>query len=167
MDEAQFWTIIDKARDAAGGDAEEQLEELSEILSTLLPHEIVAFDRLLSQYHAQADSWDLWGAAYVIGGGCSDDGFLDFRGWLISRGEKAYRNALADPESLVHVVRKDEDCRVEGYQYIASQVWKEKTGRSMDEYPTHDIEWPAETLGTPWEEDELEERFPKLSEKFG
>ena len=32
--------------------------------------------------------WDLWGAAYLANGGCSDDGFDYFRGWLIGQGRK-------------------------------------------------------------------------------
>src|SRR6185369_7755120 len=125
MDQAGFWKIIDKSRMEADGDPEEQLEILGELLQALPPDEIVSFDRYLSEYHARSDHWDLWGAAYIIGGGCSDDGFMDFRGWLISRGEKAYEAAMADPESLVNVVKDhDGECRVEGYQYIASQVWE-------------------------------------------
>lgn len=165
MDKAGFWKIIDKSREEADGDPEEQLEILGELLQELPPDEIVSFDRHLSEYHARADHWDLWGAAYVIGGGCSDDGFMDFRGWLISRGEKAYEAAMANPESLVNVVKDhDGECQVEGYQYVAAQVWEEKTGNS--EFPSHDLPRGQDTAGTPWEDDDLVERFPLLSKKF-
>jgi hypothetical protein len=36
----------------------------------------------------------------LINGGMSDDGFTDFRYWLISRGRDVYERALADPDSL-------------------------------------------------------------------
>jgi hypothetical protein len=42
----------------------------------------------------------LWGAAYVMHGGCSDDSFSDFRATLISHGRTIYDAALADTESL-------------------------------------------------------------------
>lgn len=167
MDKAGFWKLIDSSRHAAGDDAEEQLDTLGELLSALPPDEIVAFDRILSEYHARAYAWSLWGAAYLIGGGCSDDGFMDFRGWLISRGELVYEAALLDPESLVNVVSEDDgECQVEGYQYLASQVWEEKTGKTSDDFPRHDIERHGEPVGAPWEEDDLDARFPKLSKKF-
>jgi len=167
MEKNDFWQLIDASRQAAGGDPEEQIEALTEQVAELEPDEIVAFDRILSEYHARAYDWGLWGAAYVIGGGCSDDGFMDFRGWLISRGEKDYEAALADPESLLGVVTdSDGDCQVEGFQYIASQVWEEKTGKSGDDFPSHDIERRKDPTGMPWEEDELEARFPMLCEKF-
>ncbi|MFL6076856.1 MAG: DUF4240 domain-containing protein [Mycobacteriales bacterium] len=34
---------------------------------------------------AESYQGDLWGAAYLINGGASDDGFDYFRGWLIAR----------------------------------------------------------------------------------
>jgi hypothetical protein len=43
---------------------------------------------------------DQWGAAYLANGGCSDDGFDYFRGWLIGQGRKVYETVLADPDSL-------------------------------------------------------------------
>ncbi len=167
MEKIKFWTIIDASRDAAEGDAEAQLETLSEALAVLSPDDIVAFDRHLSAYHIRAYDWALWGAAYVIGGGCSDDGFMDFRGWLISRGEQVYEAALLDPESLVDVVTdEDGECQVEGFQYIASQVWEETTGKEADEFPEHELEYQSEPTGSPWEEEDLEVRFPKLCKRF-
>lgn len=168
MDKAGFWNIIDKSRQTAGGDPYEQLEALGELLSELSPDEIVSFDYHLSKCHARAYHWDLWGAAYIIGAGCSDDGFMDFRGWLISRGEKVYEAALANADSLVDFVEDhDDDCQVEGYQYVASQAWEEKTGKSLDEFPQHDLHVEREVEGTPWAEDDLDDRFPKLAKRFG
>ncbi|MGW8394170.1 DUF4240 domain-containing protein [Pseudoduganella sp. HUAS MS19] len=167
MDKAGFWSIIDKSREAAGGDPEQQLETLGELLGEMPPEEIVSFDFHLSAYHARAYHWDLWGAAYIIGGGCSDDGFMDFRGWLISRGEKIYEAAMADADSLANLVEDhDGDCQVEGYQYLASQAWEEKTGKSYDDFPEHGLPIAREVAGTPWEEEDLEARFPELSKRF-
>jgi hypothetical protein len=49
---------------------------------------------------AESYRWDLWGAAYLINGGCSDDGFDYFRGWLLSQGRAIWQATLADPDSL-------------------------------------------------------------------
>ena len=37
----------------------------------------------------------------MINGGCGDDGFMDFRDYLVSRGRKVFDRTLADPESLL------------------------------------------------------------------
>jgi hypothetical protein len=169
MDKATFWKLIDSTRRQAEGDLDEHVELLRERLQALEPEDIVQFDKIFRGYWIRAYTWDLWGAAYIIGGGCSDDGFMDFRGWLISKGEKAYENALKDPESLIRVVKEeDDDCQYEGFQYVASQAWENKTGKRMDNFPDSGLQHPREPLGQPWveERDDLERRFPKLTRKF-
>lgn len=169
MDKAAFWKRIDSARKDAEGNLDDQVEILRDHLQALEPEEIVEFDKIFREYWTRAYTWDLWGAAYIIGGGCSDDGFMDFRGWLISKGEKAFENAITDPESLIKVVKEDDDdCQFEGFQYVASQAWEKKTGKGMDDFPVTGLQQPAEPLGQPWAEegDDLERRFPKLFKKF-
>ena len=143
---------------------------LGELLGELPVDQIVAFDSAFRRHHSRAYTWDLWGAAYLIGGGCSDDGFADFRGWLISQGESAYDAALADPESLAPLAKRYEcDCQVEGFQYLGMAAWAKKTGGTLNDFPTEKIEHeatPAEASGDPagesWEEDELCGRYPAL-----
>ncbi len=50
-----------------------------------------------------AHQWLLWGAAYLIRGGCSDDSFDYFKGWLVAQGRTTFEAAVADPDSLVAV----------------------------------------------------------------
>jgi Protein of unknown function (DUF4240) len=169
MNRSTFWTIIDASRKQSRGDVDEQLEILRSRLEQLEPDEIVQFGRIFEEYHIKAFTWDLWGAAYLIGGGCSDDGFLDFRGWLISRGEKVFERALEDPESLVRVVKGDDECRYEGFQYVASQAWEKKTGKTMRDFPEQTgLRYSREPSGDRWNEDgdDLKLRFPKLWKRF-
>ncbi len=167
MNKDTFWKIIDSSRKAAGNDPEAQIETLEDVLSELSPEDIVAFDRWMGEYHVRAYDWRLWGAAYVIGGGCSDDSFMDFRGWLISKGEKVYEAALADPETLVTVIKEEDgDGQIEGLLYVASQVWQEKTAKDINDFPRHDIQYPADPAGESWDEDDLDDLYPKLTKKF-
>ena len=169
MDTSTFWEIIEASSAGTDGDLDEQCEQLRELLSERPVEEIVKFQRIFDELHNRAYTWDLWGAAYVIGGGCSDDGFIDFRGWLIAKGQQAYESALADPNSLVDVVQPaDEDCQFEPFQYVAGEVWCEKTGQDLGEFPRSGGNIGNEPTGAPWEEegDDLPQRFPKLCEKF-
>jgi hypothetical protein len=50
------------------------------------------------------------GAAYIIDGGCSDDGFEYFRCWLISRGKETFIKLKANPDSLITLVVENEVC---------------------------------------------------------
>src|SRR5258708_29445653 len=129
VNSATFWQLIDASREQAGDDLEEQVDNLRARIEQLELDEIIQFGERFADYWSKAYTWDLWAAAYIIGGGCSDDGFLDFRAWLISKGEKVYEEALKDPESLAQVVTFDaaEDCQFEGLQYVARQAWENKT----------------------------------------
>lgn len=110
----------------------------------------------------------MWGAAYIIEGGCSDDGFTDFRSWLISRGRDVYEAALRDPESLVEVAAADgvEATSFEEFQYVARRVYEEKTGHDM---PDTGVKHAEEPTGKEWSEggDDLSRRLPKLWTKYG
>jgi Protein of unknown function (DUF4240) len=131
MDEKPFWDIVRKGcpRDV---EVEDWDDTLVEVLTELPPEEIVAFDRMLDDKADAAYSNDLWGAAYLINGGASDDGFYYFRLWLIGMGKKVYEAALADPDSLADVVEPDQEYECEMYG-AARQAWEAK-GLSEDEY---------------------------------
>ena len=168
MDRATFWKIIDQSRHQADGDLDVQVERLQSQLEQLGPTEIVDFGRLFKEYSIRAYTWDLWGAAYIIGGGCSDDAFLDFRGWLISRGQEVYERALRSPDSLAGVVKDDEDCMYEGFQYVAMQAWRNKSGAQELDYPDQGLIQPMEPAGQLWSEEgnDLRDRFPQLWNRF-
>ena len=63
------------------GNAEDQLRER---LAALSQEEVVAYQEHFDRAFGLAYQWNLWAAAYVIEGGCSDDGFTNFRYGLIS-----------------------------------------------------------------------------------
>jgi hypothetical protein len=101
MDTKRFWEIIDTARASACG-WDDMYDPLIDLLSSLCISDIMKWNNIFSEYHRLAYKNKLWAAAYVINGGCSDDGFEDFRGWLIAQGKDVYLNALSNPVSLAH-----------------------------------------------------------------
>ena len=80
----QFWQIIERAA-RSEGDPDAHLEALRMGLSELSAEEVISFEVAFRRCLNEAYTWDLWGAAYVVQGGCSDDGFEYFRRWLVSR----------------------------------------------------------------------------------
>ena len=83
-----FWRLIELSRKGSEGDLYMQLDNLRERLMKLTEEEVRSFDRILWELMDESYRADLWGAAYVIKGGCSDDGFDYFRAWLIMQGER-------------------------------------------------------------------------------
>ena len=97
MDEAAFWRLTAETRGAAGNDTGRQSELLETRLRELPPEQIAAFEQIRRGLDRGAYTWDVWGAAYVVEDGCSDDCFRDFRAYLISLGQAAVRDGAARP----------------------------------------------------------------------
>jgi hypothetical protein len=114
MDEKRFWDIISVGCPHYN-DPQDWSETLEAEVRKLSPGEIAAFDLLFDDKTNAAYSHDLWGAAYLINGGASDDGFYYFRCWLVGMGKKVYDAALADPDSLAEVVLPEEEYEAEIY----------------------------------------------------
>lgn len=177
MDRDRFWELVETARgmvDDTVVDPDGVADALVKMLSGLPPDEVIGFGVQFDLLQAEAYRWDLWGAAYLIKGGASDDGFDHFRGWLLAQGRETWEAALADPDSLADVIDEDLDDDFEGFDgeallAVGSEAYA-ATGGSANEY------WSAVDAATPdapevpaGEEfdfddgDELRERFPRLA----
>ncbi len=169
MDEQRFWSIVEQAGRNAR-DQEQQEASLRRLLSALPVTDLIAWQSAYDARRAAAYSWDLWGAAYVIHGGASDDGFDYFRNWLIARGRRVYDAALADPDSLAATIPAgmNEAAEFEGFGYVAMELWAKRTGRDPAQMPSGATQ-PAKPTGKPWSEDPaaLAARYPKLWKRFG
>jgi hypothetical protein len=164
MNSDKFWQIIESSREKSKGDYEKQQFELEKELLKLSSNEILEFDNKFRTLRGQVFNWDFWAAAYIMNGGCSDDSFSDFRGWLIGQGKVIFENAISDIETLSNL-NETNNGDWEGLSYIPNNVYKKKTGRDLPE----GIQENFEITGEEWEEDEneLKHKFPKLWSKFG
>lgn len=158
----QFWEIISKAKSLSNNDIYLRPESLKQVLNTLSPVDIESFNVEYRQKLVETYRWDLWGAAYLINGGCSDDGFDYFRDFLISEGEQIYKQALENPDSLAELEYEDE-IELEDFRYAIDDAYTEKTGASL---PQPNLQQPDNPTGESWDEDELPQLFPKLAGKF-
>jgi hypothetical protein len=98
-----FWNLIDLARaDAAAADDPELAlaAALTNRLAAFSKQEIFEYQEQFDRHHEALYRWDVWGAAYLIGGGCSDDSFIDFRAGLITQGRDWFERAAASPDAL-------------------------------------------------------------------
>ena len=162
MDDDHFWSLIDAAREAAGDDVEDRVTGLEQVLLGQHPDEVMEFQHKYDELMARAFRWDLWGAAFLMNGGCSDDAFRHFRDWLVSEGEAVYEAALADPESLADL-DQDEEFELEAFGYVAAETYEQMTDQEM---PRGRSTEPASPVGRPWQETDLPALFPRLARKF-
>jgi hypothetical protein len=162
MDENRFWDMIHEADSKAGGDMDKKCKLITSAIARLTKQDAIAFSHMFDRMMDRAYSWELWAAAYIINGGCSDDSFSDFRSSLISRGQLALEQALTDPESLVEDDFDEDVWFYESFQYAVHDGVKASAGFVPDRETPH----PNEPSGEAWEEDEVNVLFPKLAEKY-
>jgi hypothetical protein len=121
MTNDRFWSIIAATRPADGFDA--QVKKLTDLLAALSVDEVDSFETIFYEYRSRAeDSDQLREMAHELGGGAGDDGWSDFCSWVISRGQKVYKDALRDPETLRSIAAESEAVDFEEFQYVAGRV---------------------------------------------
>jgi Protein of unknown function (DUF4240) len=161
LDANEFWQLVDRAHKLGKNDFDARVDALREQLEKHSTDQLQSFQRHYDNSINAAYRWDLWGAAYIMNGGASDDGFRYFLDWLISEGSQTYSAALKSPESLALLPRVDY-AENEAFGYVAFEVFDEKGAgaleRGVAETPT-----PA---GDEWAEDDLPALFPKLAKRY-
>jgi hypothetical protein len=141
MDRDQCWSMIETARQASGGDVQQQAALVKAALRRLLLTEVIGFQRKFG-----------------------------FRGWLIGQGQRTYEAALADPDSLADLpeLHAGEGMLPWGevMWFVASEVHQERTG---GELPPEAC-WTTELVGSWWPYDQHQEqllrRYPRLWARF-
>jgi len=170
MDETEFWELVDATREAAEGDPEEHAELLVERLVQMDPDAVLDFARHFESRYNRAYHWDLWGAAWVLLDGASDDAFDFFRCWLIGQGREVFEGAVHNPDSLADLLDDfDEELDGDGEElgYAADEAYEQLTGVVAPDLGIPPA--PPEPEGTPIDfenESVLAERYPKLWERF-
>src|SRR5262245_15042996 len=170
----EFWDHIRASRRV---DPAEHAERLVKRLARLPVEEILDFDHWWDVALNDSYRWNLWGAAYLINGGCSDDGFDYFRGALILQGRQVFESAVKAPDGLAGVVGPDEECREYGGR-PGWDAWFAKTGTEQDD-AGYDALMAAcsarhpkrlvPRMGRQWDfddDEQMRKRLPRLAKKY-
>lgn len=178
MKKVDFWKHIELSKRS---EPEEHEERLVNRLSKLRPSDILRFGKWWNSVRDAAYTWKLWGAAYLINGGCSDDGFVYFRDWLILKGEAVYKAALNNPDALSKVrvdpgeaewecyPAMDAYCQVAGIDDNEQFFEAYEAAFGMHFGPASD-DPNVMPQGKRWDfddDEEMQKRYPRLHKKFG
>jgi len=162
LTEERFWEVIENSN--KGKKLEEELRKLS-------ADEIFGYRYWWDYYQRQSYKQELWAVAYVVMGGCSDDGFDYFRFWLITRGKKVFMDAMENADSLCDEfgpLKGGEYPEFEEADYIPMEVLEKKHGIDFYEYEANGSvdygEMPFPAIAFEWNEDD-EESIRKICPK--
>jgi hypothetical protein len=173
VDTQQFWALIEDARCQVPGamDGEMIAARATVLLQAFPCEEIVAAGQILWDLMAESYRRPLGAAAYMINGGCSDDGFDDFRGWLIMQGRAVFERIVADPDALADLpairaeAPRGAHLGCENTLYIAFRAHLAATGTEYPggvltiQYPELDPGWDFDFGGRT----EIKRRLPRLA----
>ncbi|WP_251091399.1 DUF4240 domain-containing protein [Streptomyces sp. Caat 7-52] len=189
MNIEDFWTIIETCRTdaaSASGDPDQAfVSALVDRLAATSKQTILEYQQCFDQLHAAIYRWDMWAAGYLIGGGCSDDAFMDFRAGLITQGRDWYDRAATAPDVLAQhpdvIAAAAEGCDEalfnETVNYAASYAYERINGDEDDSTFYDDYEQfcgsrtdhePAD-MGESFDFDDASEmhaRLPRLAQLF-
>lgn len=170
----EFWALIEATRPAEP-DPDLHAHALSRRLEQAGVEATVEFSRHFDAAMDALYRWDVWGAVYLLRGGCSNDSFDYARAWVVGEGRTTWEQVRTDPEGwaveLVDGVVAEElelfeslDDRGfddgESLLYAANTSHERATGAWIPANPDRVVEGPA---GEEWDEDEVEEAFPRLA----
>ncbi len=164
MNESKFWMYINQSCESGNSN-----EFLKEMLYGKSPEEIVSFKNILLQKLVDSYVFPLLTANFVISSYVSDDGFKEFRAWLISKGKSKFLKAIDDPETIADWLEKNEVDEIDGedFLYLADEIYAELVGDEKAFYqklsftpdPDISMEWPESKAA-------YERRFPRLVAKY-
>jgi hypothetical protein len=168
MTREDFWKLIDNAVGPADFGEAVNHEVLRESLVALKRPELLEFAGHMHGAVEGAFTTEMWGAAYLINGGCTEEEFIYFRGWVIGQGSRAYSDAVKNPDTLADSVDPDADAHEDAdILGLAFDVYTENKGNDEGfEFESQS----KELSGDEWDfedEAEMSARFPRLWETMG
>ena len=165
----EFWMHIEAVkREAPSVEVVPRL--LTRRLGQLPENEIVDFSNHFRDCLNRSNDGCLWVAASVMMGGCGDDSFDYFRGWLIAQGQRVFEAVLAEPDSMAEldcIPHDPRSARLEEMLGVVADAYQHRTGsedfeilRTRPLHGTRNLDFLRLS-----EKEELE-LFPKLAARF-
>ncbi|WP_067141248.1 DUF4240 domain-containing protein [Oceanivirga salmonicida] len=170
LNEDTFWNIIELSLENTEN-IDEQKEFLISELGKMSIQETLGFKLRLNDLTNNIHTSQMWCAAYLMNGGCSDDGFDYFKNWVVSKGKDTYYRAKENPDSLSECFNQENEgeFEFESLDYVAVEVFEKKTGKSIYDYMPK-ASFNRNEFEFNWNEDDTESMkaiCPKIFEKVG
>lgn len=158
MDENQFWEIIDKLFK-------------NEAIDLDTKKDIFLFDKIFKEKLIEAYTFPLMAVSFVISSYISDEGFKEFRAWLIFQGKENFYSAINNPDSIAEWLEKDaiEEINELGDDLLLITLnLYLNLGFSEDDFfnNSYNIKEPVIEMNWPENRKEYRALYPKIVDKF-
>lgn len=131
MNEQVFWKMIEALHPSVYS-PKERLERLEEDLRALPREDLFKFDKYLWWQMNKSATDELWAASCILARIHDATRFMDFRLWLIMQGQRVFKKALNDAETLENYVDDFKHRKIKIGEYLplgslAETVYKDHT----------------------------------------
>lgn len=142
MNEKKYWLIISTAFSYNSGAASnsELDQRLDKLLSTLSLKEVAQFHLRITDLMNKLHSSKIGTASIIMNGKhiqlCNWNYHESFRSWIISLGERVFKQIIKDPDFLVNfaIDRFDKYYFYHGLNSSAAWEFKERTGQEIEDF---------------------------------
>ena len=178
MNKEMFWQLIDESREACRDNIKDMAKYLEGRLSSLSLDDAKSFCGIFDTYHRAAGLDGIASVGNLMNHEMlTDDGFTDFRNWLIAQGKEIYLETMRNPEILAEKAGEP----IEGWYefellgYAGMRIVEQKTGdyrQSIVHLPEDELKGILDEIeyGEYIDKDlsieELKDAFPKFAERF-
>jgi len=149
MDQDWFWQIVEEAREHAGDDPDAMAQFLERRFTEADDATLRAFQRHLVAASTRLYTWRHAAAADMACGSLGDDGFTDWRAWVVTLGREPFARIATDPDNLADVDDLTAGCGTgELFGAAISDIYFTRHGYEDDSFPVLE---PGDTppAGTP------------------
>jgi hypothetical protein len=164
VDEDQFWTLIADSRAQEPGGGERLADALGNRLRQLSADEIFEFGRHWYAVMDRLYTWPIWDAAIVLLGWVADDSFRDVRAWIVTHGQAAVDQVVANPDELADLAQDQEHAFVEAFDGIVYKSYRAVTGHDPVYPPSGGSIDPSGERTNLKDAEAVAARFPRLAE---
>jgi len=103
-------------------------------LKAVDPDQIVEFAEQYVDLQNEANTVGIFEAANIIGCSDSNDGYMDFRRWIVFQGETAFERIIKDPDFLGTYDRDADPVNQWYSEYDPRKLYRELTGQELPDY---------------------------------
>lgn len=178
MNKDKFWKLIDEVRCECGDDILNMASVLEKRLEKYSANNVQKFCSIYDTYRQALNKQGIESIAYLMNHEMlTDDGFTDFKNWLIAQGKEVYMQTLENPEILADHNGQAIDgwYEFELFGYVGMSVIEKKTGDyrkaskrlsdSEEEKLMSEIKY-GDYINKDMSIEEMKELFPRFSERF-
>ncbi len=138
MNEDDFWAVVEAARRHSHGDPDAMAEYLQARFYDAHDRTIIEFHSHLVVANRRLYTWTHGEAADLICGSLGDDGFTDWRSWVITLGRHTFEQVVANPDNIADVEDLEGGCALaaELFGSAVAGIYYDRHGYDDADFPT-------------------------------